>query len=79
MKKFTVTGHAFVPVKVMIVMEAASPEEAMKKANEKLKTGITKHIVAGTDDEGAAWGFDALDAEEATEEEIEDAARRARR
>jgi hypothetical protein len=79
MKKFTVTGHAFVPVKVKIVMEAASPEEAMKAANKKLKTGIRDHVVAGTDDDGAAWGFDAFDAEEATEEEIEDAARKAKR
>lgn len=68
MKQFTVTGHAFVPVKVRIVIEARSADQAMKQANKKLKKGIREHIVAGTEDECAAWGFDATDAEEMSAE-----------
>lgn len=63
-RRFVVSGHAFVPVKVRIEIEAADADAAMRAANRKLKTKIRDHIVAGSDDEGAAWGFDATDAEE---------------
>lgn len=64
MSRFLVCGHAFVPVKVQIEIEAADAAAAMMAANKKLKTKIRDHIVAGSDDEGAAWGFDATDAME---------------
>ena len=63
-RRFVVTGHTFVPNKVRIEIEAESAEAAMKVANQRLKTGIQKYIVAGSEDEGAAFGFDATDAEE---------------
>lgn len=36
----------------------------MVTANRSLKTGIRDHIVIGSEDNGAAFGFDALNAEE---------------
>lgn len=61
-QRYVVFGHAFVPVRVKIEIEAVDANSAMKAANRKLKTGIRDHIVAGSEDEGAAWGFDATEA-----------------
>lgn len=61
--KFMVTGHAFVPVKVQIEVEADSSESAMHYANMKLIRGIQPHIVSGSEDYGAAFRFDAYSAE----------------
>lgn len=63
-RRFVVSGHAFVPVRVRIEIEAADANAAMKAANQKLKTQIRGYIVPGSDDEGAAWGFNAFNAEE---------------
>lgn len=66
MKTFHVTGHAFVPVKVKISVESETPDDAMKQANKIFKNGgdITKrHIVPGSEDDGAVWGFEATWAE----------------
>lgn len=49
-------------MKVEIDIEAMSEGEAMKLANEKLKTGIREYLIAGSEDEGAAFGFDACEA-----------------
>lgn len=63
-KLFVVTGHAFVPVKVSCEVEATDADAAMKAANRKLKRRIRGYIVPGSEDEGAAFGFDATNAEE---------------
>jgi hypothetical protein len=63
-KTFLVYGHAFVPMKVQIKIEADPPEAAMKAANKKLKTKIRDYLIPGSEDDGAAFGFDATDAEE---------------
>jgi hypothetical protein len=69
--RFNVIGHAFIPVKVRIEIEAKTREEAMTKANRKLKRGgIREYIVAGSEDEGATFDFDAFDAEMITKPKI---------
>jgi hypothetical protein len=69
-KRYLVTGHVFVPNKAKIEIEADSAEAALKLANKRLKKGgIRQYIVPGSEDEGAAFGFDALDAEEILGEE----------
>jgi len=66
MKRFTVYGHAFIPVKVKIVVKAKSQESALAVARSKLHKNIQPHIVPGTEDEASAWGFDPVDVEEIT-------------
>lgn len=60
--KYIVSGHAFVPVKVILEIEATRPDMAMHRANNLLKQGVQKYIQSGSEDYGAAWGFDATDA-----------------
>jgi hypothetical protein len=63
MKTYRVTGFAFVPVKVAIDISAETPDAAMVKANRLLRKGISKYIVVGSEDYGAAFNFDATSAE----------------
>lgn len=61
--RYEVTGWAFVPTKVKIELQAHNADSAMKLANKKLKSGIQDFIVIGSEDYGAAFGFDATNAE----------------
>lgn len=60
---FDVTGHAFVPNRFRIRVQAKDADAAMRKANRLMKQSMRSgEIITGTEDEGAAFGFDALDA-----------------
>jgi hypothetical protein len=61
-QEFYVKGIAFVPVQVRIKVFATGAEEAIKKANKQLKNHCRDNIVPGSEDFGAAWGFEATDA-----------------
>jgi len=64
-KSFEVTGTAFVPVKVRVTVQAETIDEAMDKANAQFKkSSCREHVVTGSEDYGATFGFDALDAAE---------------
>ena len=63
MTTYTVSGYAFVPVKVKFRVGADSPEQAMKLTNKNFKkSSCTNGIVIGSEDYGAVWGFEATEA-----------------
>ena len=63
-RQFSVRGHAFVPVEAVVLIEAPDADQAIKRANKKLKKRCCDNITIGSEDYGAAWGFDALEATE---------------
>jgi hypothetical protein len=75
MKTYIARGHAFVPVEVKIEVQATSRTLAILEPNKALsdkrpyvhgepRLSLKDYIVGNSEDEGAAFGFDAIDAEE---------------
>lgn len=59
MKKYKVTGYAYVPVLVAIIVEAESEGEAGEKSEEVFRTAQhrSRLIVPGTEDNAAVHSF----------------------
>jgi hypothetical protein len=52
--RYLVSGYCMVPMKAEAVVEAETPEQALKTAKARWKEDPRSLIVSGSDDEGAA-------------------------
>lgn len=66
MRWWNVSGIAFVPAHVEMLVEATSQEEAVSKAKTKFDARTTRradYVVGRSHDDSAVWGWENLEAE----------------
>lgn len=56
-QRFEASGVCFVPAECKMVVEAESPQDAVRVAR---ASDWRKHIVGGSTDESSAWGWEDL-------------------
>lgn len=66
-RRYLCTGFAAIPVEIRSYVDAASPEEALQLANDRVKFKLGENprdwIVPNSTDESCAFGFEFLEAE----------------
>lgn len=58
MSRYKVTGHALVPVEVVMMISAASASQAIATASNDFKCDPEKYIISGSGDMRSAYDFE---------------------
>lgn len=64
MKTYRVSGHAFIPVEIVVVVTAPDPPTALLAGTIQFDKLRSKLIVPNSEDEGAVFDFRPLEATE---------------